>query len=142
MAKAELKTRPTDASVDDFIASIENETRRNDAIKTLEMFKRITGEKPTMWGPAIVGFGSQQLKYATGRELDWPIVGFSPRQQNMTPYVICGSPNQPKLLAKLGKHSTAVSCLYIKKLADVDEKVLEAVVKDAYKHSKKSKGSV
>jgi len=81
---------------------------------------------------------SQQLKYATGRELDWPIIAFSPRKQNMTLYVVCGSPNQPKLLAKLGKHSTSVSCLYINKLADVNEKVLEAVVKDAYKHSSKS----
>ena len=142
MAKAELKTRPTDASVDDFIASVENETRRKDALKVFEMFKRITGEKATMWGPAIVGFGSQQLKYATGRELDWPIVGFSPRKQNMTLYVICNSPKQPELLAKLGKHSTSVSCLYINKLTDVDENVLEAVVKDAYKHSKNSKGSV
>ena len=142
MAKAELKTAPTDASVDDFIASIENETRRNDAIKTLEMFKRITGEKATMWGPAIVGFGSRPLKYATGRELDWPIIAFSPRKQNMTLYVVCKSPNQPDLLAKLGKHSTSVSCLYIKKLSDVDAKVLEAVVKDAYKYSKKSRGSV
>lgn len=142
MAKAELKTRPTDASVDDFVASIDNETRRNDAIKTLEMFKRITGEKPTMWGPSIVGFGSRQLKYATGRELDWPIIAFSPRKQNMTLYVVCSSPNQPKLLAKLGKHSTSVSCLYINKLADVNEKVLEAVVKDAYTYSKKKRKAV
>lgn len=137
MAKAELKTRPTDASVEEFIAAIENEGRRNDAIKTLEMFKQVTGEKPTMWGSAIIGFGSQQLKYATGRELDWPVIGFSPRKQNMTLYVICSSPKQPALLAKLGKHSTSVSCLYINKLADVDEKVLETVVKDAYIYSKK-----
>ena len=106
------------------------------------MFTRITGEKPTMWGPAIVGFGSRELAYATGRELDWPIIAFSPRKQNMTLYVICNSPKQPALLAKLGKHSTSVSCLYIKKLADVDEQVLEAVVKDAYKHSKSRNGAV
>lgn len=142
MAKAELKTRPTDASVEDFIASIENETRRNDAIKTLEMFKRITGEKATMWGPAIVGFGSQQLKYATGRELDWPIIAFSPRKQNMTLYVVCSSPKQPELLAKLGKHSTSVSCLYINKFSDINLKVLEAVVKDAYTYSKKKRKAV
>lgn len=142
MAKAELKTRPTDASVDDFIASVENDTRRDDAIRVLEMFRRVTGETPTMWGPAIVGFGIAPYRYPDGREIDWPIVGFSPRKQNLTLYVICRSPKQPGLLAKLGKHSTSVSCLYIKKLADVDEKVLEAIVKDAYKYSKKSRGPV
>ena len=77
-----------------------------------------------------------------GTDLDWPIIAFSPRKQNMTLYVVCSSPKQPKLLAKLGKHSTSVSCLYIKKLSDVDPKVLEAVVKDAYQHCKKSRGSV
>ena len=142
MAKAELQTRPTDASVDEFIASVEDPVRRADAKKTLEMFTRITGETAVMWGPAIVGFGSRPLKYQTGRELDWPIIAFSPRKQNMTLYVVCNSPKQPELLAKLGKHSTSVSCLYIKKLSDVDPKVLEAVVKDAYKYSRKSKGSV
>lgn len=141
MAKAELKTRPTDASVDDFIASVDNKTRRSDAEKTLEMFKRITGETPMMWGPAIIGFGVAPYKYPDGRTIDWPIVGFSPRRQNMTLYVICSSPKQPELLAKLGKHKTAVSCLYINKLADVDEKVLERVVKDAYQYSKKSRSA-
>lgn len=142
MAKAELKTRPTDASVDDFIASVENKTRRGDAETTLEMFKRVTGEQPVMWGPAIVGFGVAPYKYPDGREMDWPIVGFSPRKQNMTLYVICKSPKQPELFAKLGKHTSSVSCLYINKLADVDPKVLEAVVKDAYDYSKKSRSSV
>lgn len=142
MAKVELKTSENDASVDKFINSVENETRRNDAIKTLEMFKRITGEEPKMWGPSIVGFGKRHLKYESGREMDWMITGFSPRKQNMTLYVVCDSPKQPDLLAKLGKHKTAVSCLYINKLADIDEKVLEEIVKDAYKHLKKSEGSV
>jgi hypothetical protein len=142
MAKAELKTRPTEASVDDFIASIEDPIRRADAEKTLEMYKRITGERAIMWGPAIVGFGSEPLKYATGRELDWPLAAFSPRKQNMTLYVICSSPEQPGLLEKLGRHSTSLSCLYIKKLSDVDEKVLEAVVKDSYEYSKKRRAVV
>ena len=139
---AELKTRPTDASVEDFIASVENKTRRADAETTLEMFTRITGEAPTMWGPAIVGFGVAPLKYPDGREIDWPIVGFSPRKQNMTLYVICSSPKQPELFAKLGKHTSSVSCLYINKLADVDLKVLEAVVKDAYTYAKKQRKAV
>lgn len=143
MAKAELKTQETDASVDDFIASIENETRRSDAVKVLAMYKRVTGEEPKMWGPAIIGFGHQVLKYETGREFDWMQAAFSPRKQNMTLYVICSSPKQPALLAKLGKHSTSVTCLYIKKLSDIDEKVLEAIVKDSYKHElKKSKGAL
>ena len=142
MAKTELKTQETDASVDDFIASIENETRRNDAEKALAIYKRVTGEEPKMWGPAIVGFGSGVLKYPDGREIDWMLAAFSPRKQNMTLYVICDSPKQPALLAKLGKHTTSVACLYIKRLADVDEKVLEAIVKDAYIHEKKRKGSV
>ncbi|HEX6280466.1 MAG TPA: DUF1801 domain-containing protein [Pyrinomonadaceae bacterium] len=137
----ELKTRPTDASVDDFIASVKNMTRRSDAEKTLEMFKRITGESPQMWGPSIVGFGVGPYKYPDGRTIDWPIVAFSPRKQNMTLYVICSSPKQPELLAKLGKHTTSVSCLYINKFADIDEKALEAVVKDAYRYSKKSRSA-
>lgn len=141
MAKAKLKTQETNASVDDFIASIDNEVRRNDAEKVLAIYKRVTGEEPRMWGPAIIGFGNGTLRYPDGREIDWMLAAFSPRKQNMTLYVICDSPKQPELLAKLGKHTTSVACLYIKRLSDVDEKVLEAVVKDAYKYVKKSKGS-
>lgn len=139
---AELKTRPTDASVDDFIASVENKTRRADAETTLEIFKRVTGEKPVMWGPAIVGFGVAPYKYPDGRAIDWPIVAFSPRKQNLTLYVICNSPKQPDLLAKLGKHKTSLSCLYINKFADVDLKVLETIVKDSYRYSKKKRTAV
>ena len=142
MAKAELKTQKTDASVEDFLNSLADEGRRSDAFRVLEMYKRVTGEEPKMWGPAIVGFGDRVLKYETGREFDWMIAAFSPRKQNMTLYVICDSPKQPELLAKLGKHTSSVSCLYIKKLSDVDEKVLEAIVKDSYQHTKKSMRSV
>lgn len=137
MAKAELKTQKTEASVEDFLNSVADEKRRSDAFRVLEMYKRVTGEEPKMWGPAIIGFGDRKYKYPDGREMDWMIAAFSPRKQNMTLYVICDSPKQPELLEKLGKHSTSVSCLYIKKLSDVDEKVLEAIVKDAYKHTKK-----
>jgi hypothetical protein len=141
MAKAELKTQKTDASVDEFIASVENPERRRDAEKVLAMYKRVTGEEPKMWGPAIIGFGDGLLKYPDGREIDWMTAAFSPRKQNMTLYVICGSAKQPDLLAKLGKHTTSVSCLYIKRLSDVDENVLEAVVKDAYEFTKSSKAN-
>ena len=90
-----------------------------------------------MWGDAIVGFGSRPIKYADGSEMDWPAAAFSPRKQNMTLYVICSSPKQPELLAKLGTHSTSKACLYIKRLADVDEKVLERLIKDCYTYTKK-----
>ena len=138
MPKHELKTRETDASVEDFLDSVENETRRSDAFRVLEMFQRATGEPAKMWGEAIVGFGSRPIKYADGSEMDWPAAAFSPRKQNMTLYVI-SSPKQPELLAKLGTHSTSKACLYIKRLADVDEKVLERVIKDCYAHTSKKR---
>lgn len=136
----ELKTKKTDASVKAFLDSVENETRRDDGFAVLEMFERLTGEKAKMWGPAIIGFGDQKYKYPDGREMDWMITGFSPRKQNMTLYVVCGSPKQPALLEKLGKHKTSVSCLYINKLADVDLKILEKIIDDAHKYSKKKGG--
>src|SRR5688572_23481887 len=105
MPKYEPKTRETDASVEDFLNSVENETRRSDAFRVLEMFKRATGEPPVMWGPAIVGFGKESVKYADGSELDWLATGFSPRKQNLTIYVMSGSPKQPELLAKLGRYT-------------------------------------
>ena len=140
MAKYELKTTKTDASVEDFLNSVENEERRTDGFRVLEMYKRITGEKPKMWGPAIIGFGDRKYKYPDGREMDWMKAAFSPRKQNLTLYVVCDSPKQPKLLEKLGKHTTSVSCLYIKRLSDVDTKVLEAIITDAYKYISKSDG--
>jgi hypothetical protein len=142
MAKAKLQTQATDASVDDFIAAVVDPQRRSDAEKVLAMYKRVTGEQPKMWGPAIIGFGNSKLKYPDGREIDWMKAAFSPRKQNMTLYVICDSPRQPALLAKLGKHSTSVACLYIKKLSDVDEKVLEAIVKDSFNYVAKRRESV
>ena len=137
MPKHEPKTRETDASVEEFLDSVENETRRTDAFRVLEMFKRATGLEPKMWGEAIVGFGRYPVKYADGSTLDWLMTGFSPRKQNMTLYVISSSPKQPELLAKLGIHTTSRSCLYIKRLADVDEKVLERLIKDCYTHAKR-----
>ena len=134
MAAHEPKTRETDASVEDFLNSVENKERREDGLRVLEMFTRLTGEKPKMWGPAIIGFGKFMIKYSDGRELDWPAVAFSPRKQNLTLYVQTGTDKQKKLFDKLGKHSISVSCLYIKRLSDVDAKVLEKVIADAYRH--------
>lgn len=139
MSKYEPKTRETDASVEEFLGSIDNETRRADAFRVLEMYKRATGLAPKMWGPAIVGFGSRPIKYADGSEMDWPAAAFSPRKQNMTLYVMSSSPEQPKLLAKLGPHSTSKACLYIKRLSDVDEKVLERLIRDSYTHTRKNR---
>jgi len=140
MAKAELKTKKTEASVEEFLKSIENTERRTDGLRLLEIYKRVTGEKPKMWGPAIIGFGDRKYKYPDGREMDWMTTAFSPRKQNLTLYVICGSPKQPALLEKLGKHKTSVSCLYINKLADVDLKVLEMIIADAHKYIAKNSG--
>ena len=138
MAKYEPKTRETDASVEDFLNSVENKERREDAFRVLEMFKRVTKKEPKMWGPAIVGFGNAMVKYSDGRELDWLATGFSPRKQNLTLYVTTGTEKQKSLLENLGKHSTSVSCLYIKRLSDVDTKVLEKVIEDAYDHTVKT----
>lgn len=121
------------------MSGVENDVRRADGFRVLEMFKAATGEEPRMWGPAIVGFGSQAIRYSDGREMDWPVVGFSPRKANLTLYVICRSPKQASLLEKLGPHTTSVSCLYIKRLSDVDEKVLQALIKDAAQYTRKNR---
>ncbi len=133
MARAELKTRPTKASVEKFLKGVTDEQQRADAQKVLEMMKRLSGEEPVMWGPAIIGFGSQMLKYATGRELEWPRTAFSPRKGNLSLYVLAGRPKEAELLKKLGPHKAGVSCLVIKRLTDVDQKVLERLIKESLK---------
>lgn len=133
MARAELKTRPTKASVEKFLKGVTDEQQRADAQKVLEMMKRLSGEEPVMWGPAIIGFGSQMLKYATGRELEWPRTAFSPRKGNLSLYVLAGRATEAELLKKLGPHKAGVSCLVIKRLADVDQKVLERLIKESLK---------
>ncbi|MEI6621020.1 MAG: DUF1801 domain-containing protein [Actinomycetes bacterium] len=129
---AEPKTRPTGADVDAFLSEVPDDTRRNDATALSELMQRITGEKPVMWGPAIVGFGSRQLKYASGRELDWPRVAFSPRKANLTLYLTFDFAEFADQLARLGKHTNGKGCLYIKRLADVDQTVLAELIKDAF----------
>lgn len=116
---AEPKTKPTDASVADFIAAVENPVRRAEAEVVQAMMAEVTGETAVMWGPGIVGYG----RYRTGSG-DWPRMGFSPRKAEMVLYVLGGYPEQPALLERLGKNRTGVSCLYIKKLADIDMAVL------------------
>ncbi|MET0593587.1 MAG: DUF1801 domain-containing protein [Polyangiaceae bacterium] len=133
---AELKTKKNDASVDGFLAKIKNETQQRDARAVLAMMQRITGEKPKMWGSSIVGFGEYHYRYASGREADWPMIGFSPRAQNLTLYLMAGFDRLGDKLKKLGQHSTAKSCLYVKRLADVDTKILESIVAQGFKETR------
>lgn len=137
---AEIKTKVTNASVEDFINSVQNETRRKDAFEVLEMYKRATGLEPKMWGPSMIGFGVYHYKSErSSQEGDWPLAAFSPRKQNMTLYVYPN--NFPGLLKDLGKCKTSVGCLYINKLDDVDRKVLEKLIAASYKWSKEEFGN-
>jgi hypothetical protein len=131
---AELKTQKNDDSVTEFLSGVENQRRRADAFKVLELMQEVTGEKPEMWGTSIVGFGSYHYKYASGREGDWMKVGFSPRKQNLTLYIMDGFEHYNTLLGQLGKHSTGKSCLYINKLDDVDLNVLKKLVRQSIQH--------
>jgi hypothetical protein len=126
---AELKTKQNDQSVNDFLHSITDEKRRVDCFTILDMMKELTQAEPKMWGSAIVGFGNQHLKYESGRELDWFLIGFSPRKQNLTLYFTKRSLEYDELLKKLGKYKSGKGCLYINKLEDVDVMVLKELVK-------------
>src|SRR5687767_2938923 len=134
---AELKTKQTDESVEEYLKGITDPVKRQDCLTVLKLMTDITGEKPKMWGPSIVGFGIYHYKYASGQEGDWPIVGFSPRKQNLTLYVLDGSADENELLRGLGKHSTGKSCLYIKRLDDVDVPTLKKLIKQSYKRNAK-----
>jgi Domain of unknown function (DU1801) len=122
------KTKPTKVSAAAFIGKLTDPARRTDAKMLVEMMQKTTGEKPKMWGPSIVGFGSYHYKYESGREGDMPLIAFSPRKTATVLYNMTGFSGSEALRAKLGKHTTGKGCLYIKKLADVDRKVLEAMV--------------
>lgn len=129
----ENKTKPTPASVDEFIAAIENPRRRTDALTALKIYKEITGLPPVMWGPSIIGFGALHYVYETGREGDMPAAAFSPRKANMTFYVGDQFEGAEELYAKLGKHKKSVACLYINKLEDVDLDVLHEIIVRQYR---------
>ncbi len=130
---AELKTKPNDGDPNAFIASIEDLKKRNDAHELLEMMKKISGCQPKMWGDSIIGFGSYHYKYDSGREGDWFISGFSPRKQYLSIYIMSGFDRYNELLSRLGKYKTAKSCLYIKRLDDVDREVLYNLIQASYK---------
>lgn len=125
---AELKTKRTQASVSAFLDAVENEQRRADCRTVLNLMRAVTGEEPKMWGPSMVGFGSYHYKYASGREGDWFVTGFSPRKQDLTLYIMAGFDRYDELMAKLGKYKTGKSCLYLKRLSDVDLGVLRELV--------------
>ena len=131
---AEIKTKETEASVEDFINTIPDEQKRKDSFAILEMMKKATKEEPKMWGSSMIGFGNVRYKSPkTGREVDWMKIGFSPRKANLSLHLTMDIKQQADTLARLGKHKTGVGCLYINKLEDVDIKVLKGMIDDAAK---------
>ena len=138
---AELKTKLNDASVEAFLNGIDDEQKRADSFAVLKLMQQATKQPPKMWGTAIVGFGSYRYKYASGREGDWMLVGFSPRKANLTLYIMGDFEQRGALLAKLGKHTTGGGCLYVKHLADVDTGVLKEMVKQSVAHLKATNSS-
>ena len=133
---AALKTQKTDASVEEFLNAVPSDRKREDGFALLDLMSEVTGEEPAMWGPSIVGFGSYRYKYASGQEGEWPVVGFSPRKQSLTLYIMDGFEGYDDLLANLGKHKIGKSCLYINKLADVDPGTLRDLVRQSVEHVK------
>jgi len=132
----ENKTKATTLSVTAYIEALTDPTRRSDAKELVQLMQRASGEKPRLWGPSIVGFGSYHYRYESGREGDMPLISFSPRKAAMVLYSMLAHREAKALLAKLGRHTTGKGCLYVKKLADVDKTVLETLIKNAVAHSR------
>jgi hypothetical protein len=128
---AELKTKQTTESVEKFLNNLADDQRRKDCFRLLEIMKAATKAEPAMWGTSIVGFGRYQYAYKSGRALEWFLTGFSPRKQDLTLYIMPGLERYPSLMKKLGKHKTGKSCLYIKKLEDVDLPTLKQLIKQS-----------
>ena len=135
---ADMKTVPTQASVDKFLSGISDEKKRADCYQVLEMMHKATKAEPKMWGTSIVGFGKYHYVYDSGREGDWFQTGFSPRKQNLTLYIVGGFDQFPHLMQQLGKHSTGKGCLYINRLEDVDVKVLRKIISQSVKMAARS----
>jgi len=132
---AEAKTKKTGASVSAFIDTVSDPAKRGDCEALVDLLRSVTREEPCMWGPSIVGFGSYTYTYGSGRTGEWPLTGFSPRKQNLTVYVMEGFGDRA-LMEKLGKYTTGQSCLYVKRLADIDVKVLKKLVAGSVKRTK------
>lgn len=131
---AELKTKKTDQSVIDFLNRVDDEQKRKDSFAVLKLMQEVTGAEPKMWGDSIVGFGEYHYKYASGHQGDWFLVGFSPRKQNLTLYIMAGFEAYDSLMSKLGKYKTGKSCLYVKRLGDIDEGTLKELVRRSVAH--------
>lgn len=134
---ADAKTKPTDQDVHEFLDGIADEKKRRDAYDVLALMQEVTGEAPRMWGESIVGFGQYHYKYKSGHTGTWPLVGFSPRKQNLTLYIMAGF-DHDDLMSRLGKYKTSVACLYLKKLADVDQDVLRELVQRCVEHMRRT----
>jgi hypothetical protein len=131
---AELKTKKNNASVDAFLKGVADEQQRADARRVADLMREATGSPPAMWGGSIVGFGHYRCKYDSGRELDWFLTGFAPRKGNLTLYIMAGFDRYGEILGRLGKYKTGKSCLYVKRLADVDLAVLAELVRASVEH--------
>lgn len=133
-----IKTFVNDASVEDFINTVDSDSKKADAFTLLKLYKRATNETPKMWGASMIGFGQYHYKSDVSRqEGDWPLAAFSPRKQSLTLYIMLGSNDYSDLLSVLGKYKTSKACLYINKLRDVDEAILEQIIKRSYDDAKK-----
>jgi hypothetical protein len=137
---SELKTKPTDASVQEFLDRVDDPARRKDCEEVLEMMRSVTGKEPRMWGTGLIGFGQYRYRYESGREGDWPLSGFAPRKESLTLYIMAGVERFPALLKRLGKHKVGKGCLYVKRLSDVDPEVLEQLVRSSVEHVRKQYG--
>lgn len=135
---AELKTKMNDTDPIEFLLQVENDKRREDSIKLLQIMKNLTKEQPKMWGPSIIGFGKMEYKNTSGTH-DWMMTGFSPRKQNLTIYIMDGFTKYERLLSKLGKHKLGKSCLYINKLEDIDIDILEELISKSIEYIKSKK---
>lgn len=135
---AELKTQENERSVEAFLQQVEDEKRRRDCFTVVNIMREAAGAEPKMWGDSIVGFGKYRYKYASGREGDWMLAGFSPRKDNLTLYIMAGFEQYDALMARLGKVKTGKSCLYIKKLEDVDLEVLKELVRQSVEHMRRT----
>lgn len=134
----ELKTKPNNKNVEEFLKQVENPIKREDSFKILELMREVTNEQPVMWGESIVGFGQYHYIYPSGREGDWFLIGFSPRKQSLTLYIMSGFDNYEEKLKKLGKYRTGKSCLYINKLEDVDISILKEIMADSIDYVKRT----
>ncbi len=131
---AENKTTWTDKDVTEFVNSVDNEVKRRESFELIDIFRSISGFEPTMWGPSIIGFGKYHYKYDSGHEGDAPLTGFSPRKDSIALYLAPDMEKREKMLAGLGKHKSGKSCVYVKKLADIDKDVLREMIADSIAH--------